>query len=228
MANALEQLDAHLANLLSGWNIYTTVIIIVLTTCILYPLFFARDADTHPLLLARQASATPIRFPGESATYRSLEVPQGYPLRSGLNVLDPDAPKWTTGKDGDIRDIWREALRGGSSLLTIHGTSSIVEHDLVSITRQINVIGKHLKERGSKKVAIYLPNSVEFLTAVFGEYSIWQSALFQTDPLQPAPFTASRPYYFPTTNRTMTYSSCCAVLKQMLWLPVPALFPCKA
>lgn len=35
------------------------------------------------------------------------------------------------------------------------------------MTRQINLIGQHLAEQGSIKVAIYLPNSIELLVALF-------------------------------------------------------------
>lgn len=39
--------------------------------------------------------------------------------------------------------------------------------DIVDITRQINLIGQHLKQNGGQNVAIILPNSVEFLAALF-------------------------------------------------------------
>lgn len=35
------------------------------------------------------------------------------------------------------------------------------------ITRQINLVGQHISSQGGKKVAIYLPNSVELLAALF-------------------------------------------------------------
>jgi hypothetical protein len=36
-----------------------------------------QDPDTHPLLLARQALASYVRQPGESAVFRSPETPHG-------------------------------------------------------------------------------------------------------------------------------------------------------
>lgn len=176
MSNVVEQLDAKIAELLSSWNIYTTVIAIIFAGFIVYPLFFWDEPDTHPLLLARQAQPSPIRHPGESATYRSVEVPHGYPLKTGLNVKDAGAPKWTAGRDGDVRDVWREVIKGlkssnaaspASSIMTIYGKDALVEHDLVEITKSINVIGTHLQKAGAAKVAIYLPNSVEYLAAIF-------------------------------------------------------------
>jgi hypothetical protein len=35
------------------------------------------------------------------------------------------------------------------------------------ITRQINLIGQHIKQNGGQRVAVYLPNSVEFLATFF-------------------------------------------------------------
>ena len=37
----------------------------------------------------------------------------------------------------------------------------------MDITRQINLIGQHIAEQGGIRVAIYLPNSIEFLVALF-------------------------------------------------------------
>lgn len=176
MANFIEQLDAQIAHLLASWNIYTTIIAVLLAALILYPLLFWREPDTHPLLLARQSQPSPLRHVGESATYRSLQVPNGYPLKSGLNVKDAGAPRWTAGRDGDIRDIWRELLRPATDssasprpiIMTVRGNDAATEHDLDDITNAIVAIGKHLQQARVKRVAIYLPNSIEYLVVVFG------------------------------------------------------------
>lgn len=39
--------------------------------------------------------------------------------------------------------------------------------DTGQVTRAINLIGQHISQHGGSKVAIYLPNSVEFLTTLF-------------------------------------------------------------
>jgi hypothetical protein len=39
--------------------------------------------------------------------------------------------------------------------------------DLDEISRQISIIGMHIKHQGGSRVAIYLPNSIEFLTTLF-------------------------------------------------------------
>ena len=174
----LESLDYKIAEVLSEWGILTTLLALVILAFVAYPILYPDEPDTHPLLLARQSSAAPVRNKNESAAYRSPEVPYGYPLKTGLNVKDPGAPRWASGKDGDVRDIWREVQRGRSqdadgkpitagSIMTVLG-KEVVEHNIADITKEINIFGKHLADSGVKRVAIYLPNSVEYLTTIFG------------------------------------------------------------
>ncbi|KAG9676740.1 acetyl-CoA synthetase-like protein, partial [Aureobasidium melanogenum] len=170
MANMIEQLDALIADTLSAWNLYTTLIALALFAFVAYPLIFWAEPDTHPLLLARQAAASPVRQPRESAVYRSTEVPHGYALKTGLSVRAPGAPKWTAGKDGDLRDVWREAVNSSSAnakILSVRGNDSPVEHDLSRLSKTINIIGSHLQKAGLQRVAIYMPNSIDYLLAIF-------------------------------------------------------------
>lgn len=85
---------------------------------------------------------------------------------------------YSAGKDGDLRDIWRRVIgeiplekgatsSGTANVMTVFGKEGVSEHKVDDITKEITVVGTHLKERGAKKVAIYLPNSVEFLAALF-------------------------------------------------------------
>lgn len=85
---------------------------------------------------------------------------------------------YSAGKDGDLRDIWRRVageipLEKGSEsskagkIMTVMGKEEIVDHKIEDITAEIKVIGKYLSDRGAKRVAVYLPNSLEFLAAVF-------------------------------------------------------------
>ena len=173
--SSLQWLDNQLEQFLSGWNIYTTLLAIILVSYFVYPLFFTPDPDTHPLLLARQAAASPVRQPGESAIYRALDVPHGYPLRSGLNVKDPDAPKWAAGRDGDLRDIWKQALKGKAEgdaetlrIISVIGRNA-VDRRPKDLMKDINIVGEYFQSFATKKLAVYLPNSVEFLTSFFGE-----------------------------------------------------------
>ena len=77
MAGIAERLDSIIANVFSGWNIYSSVLTFGIFGFIAWVIFDTQDADTHPLLLARQAVASYVRQPGESAIYRSPETPRG-------------------------------------------------------------------------------------------------------------------------------------------------------
>jgi len=176
----LETIDAHLDEFFKGWNWLSTILASILILYLVYPLIVSGEPDTHPLLLSRQANISQIRQPGESAVYRSLDTPHNFPLKSGLNVKEAGAAKWATGKAGDLRDVWRRALNGS---VTEHGMSMgetgkfhtvigqrVIDHDLKSLTKEINIIGKFIKEQNVASAAVYLPNSVEVLVVIFGMF----------------------------------------------------------
>ncbi|EXJ93488.1 hypothetical protein A1O1_01880 [Capronia coronata CBS 617.96] len=176
--NTAERIDAAIAEFFSSWDIFTTILVIVLAAVLIYPLLTGRDPDTHPFLLARQAQIARVRQPGQSAVYRSIDIPHGFPLRAGLGVKDPGAPRWTAGRPGDLRDIWRAAVRGPvkddgtptgdqGKILTILGREKVVEHALDDLTLGINVIGQYVKRNNGQSVAVCLSNSVELLSAIF-------------------------------------------------------------
>lgn len=134
------------------------------------------------MLLARQSAASHVRFPGESAIFRSLDVPYGYPLRSGLNVKDPGAPKWTSGKDGDLRDVWKRAVSGpvdndgkpagcAGKILTVLGKQEVIEFSFEKLSGEIIAVGQHMRNHSGSRIAIYLPNSVELLVTLFGKHT---------------------------------------------------------
>ena len=77
MAGLLEQLDGSISDILAAWNIYTTLIAFSIVGFLAFVIYDSADADTHPLLLARQAVASYVRQPGESAIFRSPETPHG-------------------------------------------------------------------------------------------------------------------------------------------------------
>ncbi|KAL2152054.1 hypothetical protein VTH82DRAFT_5238 [Thermothelomyces myriococcoides] len=173
----LIRLDESITELFSQWNLWTSAIFTVLVGFLTYQIATREDPDTHPFLLARQAYGSTVRQPGESAVYRSPAAPHGMPLNAGLNVKDPGASKWSRGRDGDLRDVWRQAIAGvqedgpnkGATgrILTVLGTDKTIEHPLADVTRQINLIGQHIADQGGNRVAIYLPNSVELLATLF-------------------------------------------------------------
>ncbi|KAF2721136.1 AMP-extracellular domain-containing protein [Polychaeton citri CBS 116435] len=178
MANWIEQADEAVADAFRDWNLYTTIIALAIAAVLAYPILYPSEPDTHPLLLAKQSLVGLVRNKNESASYRSPETPQGYPMKSGLNVKAPGAARWAAGKDGDLRDIWREVARGGSGgfdgktipkgiIMTVLGKEEVVEHEIEDLNKEMNIIGKHLKESGCQKIAIYLPNSMEYLLTIF-------------------------------------------------------------
>jgi hypothetical protein len=184
MTNIVEQLDQQFADLLAGWNLYSTLIVLGIFGYLTYLVITAQEPDIHPMLLQRQATASLVRNQGESAVYRSPDTPHGFPLRTGLNIKEPGAFAYASGKDGDLRYIWRrvtgeiplEQGHGGSvsaaagaqgKILTVFGKEQVTEHNISEITKEITIIGSSIKKQGATRVAIYLPNSIEFLAAVF-------------------------------------------------------------
>ncbi|KAG5958469.1 hypothetical protein E4U58_005362 [Claviceps cyperi] len=168
----LETIDSSITDLFSQWNAYSTALATALVLIITYRITSATEPDIHPLLLARQSIPSAVRHEGESAIYRSQSAPHGMPLNAGLNIKDAGVPKFSRGRDGDLRDIWRKAATGGDAgvtgrLLTVLGSENVIEHKIADINRQINIIGRYLEEQGSIKVAIYLPNSIELLITLF-------------------------------------------------------------
>ncbi|KIW79660.1 hypothetical protein Z517_06274 [Fonsecaea pedrosoi CBS 271.37] len=173
-----ERIDSTIAEFFSSWNIWTTVLALGLAVFLIYPILTGRDPDTHPYLLARQAQVAPIRQSGESAVYRAIDIPHGYPLRAGLGVKDPGTPKWSSGRPGDLRDIWRAAVRGAvneegnptgqrGKVVTVLGLEKVIDHNLEDLTLGINVIGQYVKRNNGQSVAVCLSNSVELLSSIF-------------------------------------------------------------
>lgn len=179
--NTAESIDAAIAEFFSTWSLSTSVLALILAVVLIWPILASREPDTHPFLLARQAQVAPVRQPGQSAVYRAIDIPYGYPLRAGLGVKDPGAPRWTAGRAGDLRDIWRAAVRGPvkddgtptgekGKILTVLGQDKVVDHALDDLTLGINVIGQYVKRNNGQSVAVCLPNSVELLSAIFGTH----------------------------------------------------------
>jgi acyl-CoA synthetase (AMP-forming)/AMP-acid ligase II len=51
----------------------------------------------------------------------------------------------------------------------VHGSDSPVEHDFTHLSKLINIIGSQLQKAGVQRVAIYTPNSIEYLVTIFGK-----------------------------------------------------------
>lgn len=128
----LESLDSSITDLFGQWNGYSTALATTLVVLITYRIMSATEPDAHPLLLARQSMPSSVRKEGESAVFRSQSAPHGMALNAGLNVKDPGAPKFSRGRDGDLRDVWRKAVSGDAGargrLLTVLGSENVIEH----------------------------------------------------------------------------------------------------
>lgn len=85
---------------------------------------------------------------------------------------------YSAGRDGDLRDIWRRVTgeiplekkassSGTATLMTVLGKEDISEHNIAGVTKEIAVVGTHLQEHNARRVAVYLPNGLEFLVALF-------------------------------------------------------------
>ncbi len=144
--NMMWRLDEAVTGVFGQWNAYTSALATVLVGVVSYQIFARREPDTHPVLLARQAQGSPVRQEGESPVYRSHAAPHGMPLNTGLAVRDPGVSKWSRGRDGDLRDIWRRAAGGAPEgegppgvgrILTVLGTENVVEHKLGTFARAI-------------------------------------------------------------------------------------------
>ncbi|KAI1801654.1 hypothetical protein F4811DRAFT_533418 [Daldinia bambusicola] len=234
VGSLLTQFDEGLSSLLTQWNGYSTLIVTTLVLIITYSIVNRVDPEIHPMLLARQASSSPVRNEGESPVYRGNSAPHGLPLNTGLNVKDAGASKWAQGRDGDLRDVWRRTMSGpsdeGSSkakgrILTVLGSERVIEHDINDITRQINLVGKHIASQGGKKVAIYLPNSVEFiatlfacsfynLTAILLPFDQPEDAVISMLQRSGADTVVTAPGAFPFDNAVSSYPG----LRQLIWV----------
>lgn len=95
-----------------------------------------------------------------------------------MNIKDDGSSKWGPGRDGDLRDIWRSAAKAGygktGKILTLRGNNEPIPSTFEELSRQINIIGNHLKSHGAKRLAIFVPNSTELLVALFGKLNLVQ------------------------------------------------------
>jgi acyl-CoA synthetase (AMP-forming)/AMP-acid ligase II len=177
-----ESIDASIANFFASHNPLTYLLLLIITGILVYPLIVGQDPDIHPFLLARQSSAAPIRNPKESPVYRALDVPHGYPLRNALGVKDIGAPKWTSGRRGDLRDVLARAVSGplnaestahdGSKVgkvWTLSGKDKSTPTEMKDLMRMVNALGSFAKDKvgADGKVAVCLSNSVELLASIF-------------------------------------------------------------
>lgn len=49
------------------------------------------------------------------------------------------------------------------------GREELIQHGWEKLTRDLNAVGQHVRDHGGRRVAVYLPNSVEMVVSLFGE-----------------------------------------------------------
>jgi hypothetical protein len=101
-----------------------------------------------------------------------------------LGVRDKGAAKWSPGRQGDVRDVWRIAALGVvgedgehdgrkvGSFVVCTGTE-VREVGMKEVTGWINAFGRWMKGKGKEekgKVVVALSNCVELLACVFGMF----------------------------------------------------------
>ncbi|KAI1194952.1 hypothetical protein F5X97DRAFT_261501 [Nemania serpens] len=234
LGGLLARLDDGLSELASQWNLYSTGIVTGLIILVTYTITSRVEPEIHPMLLARQGHGSPVRQEGESPIYRSNAAPHSMPLNSGLNVKEPGASKWSQGRDGDLRDVWRKAVaapsepdagQGRGRILTVLGSEKVLEHNLDAITRQINLVGQYISSQGGTKVAIYLPNSVEYIatlfacsfyniTAILLPYDQSDASVISMLRQSGADTVVTSPGSFPFDNVVKSYPA----LRQLIWV----------
>ncbi|KAI1762712.1 hypothetical protein GGR53DRAFT_500486 [Hypoxylon sp. FL1150] len=232
VGSLLNQFDDGLSSLLGQWNGYSTAIVTALVLILTYSMMNRVESEVHPMLLARQAAHEGIRNEGETPVYRT-QIP-GYSLFTGLDLKDPGASPFSAGRDGDLRDIWRRVISGSQKkdatgakgrILTVLGSAKVVEHNLNDITRQINLIGQHIASQHGSKVAIYLPNSVEFiatlfacsfynLTAILLPFDQPEDVIISMLQRSGADTVVTAPGAFPFDNAVKSYPA----LRQLIWV----------
>ncbi|GMG52069.1 unnamed protein product [Ambrosiozyma monospora] len=85
-----------------------TISVILITLLVLsLPYIKSNLSDIDPEALQNQASISPTRKPNESAIYRSVDVPHGVPLNTGLRIRHGGYKV----RDGCLKDVWLGCLQ---------------------------------------------------------------------------------------------------------------------
>ncbi|KAL5606610.1 hypothetical protein BROUX41_003008 [Berkeleyomyces rouxiae] len=164
-------LKVWIQSALDEWSLSSTLLLMTLLSLWLISTLWTYDSELHPMQLARQSTRSEVRQPGESSLYRAAAL--GFNgLVKGLDIVEEGAPKFSKGRDGDLRDVWQRFAKGAadgkkSSISTVLGMQKTNVHDTDALSRQISLVGNHIARNGGTRVAVYLPNSVELLLTVF-------------------------------------------------------------
>lgn len=128
------------------------VLIGLITLLISYPYIKDNFQDINPAFLERQSSVGSTRQKGESAIYRSVNVPHGISLTGGLRIRIGYKLR-----DGCLKDVWSQALANANSRDEIKSGKKISDlmkfafpSGLKLTIGQINTLLHQIAERTSR------------------------------------------------------------------------------
>lgn len=128
------------------------VLIGLITLLICYPYIKDNLQDINPAFLEHQASVGPTRRKGESAVYRSVNVPHGLSLTGGLRIRVGYKLR-----DGCLKDVWSRALGGrkadgkaGTVTKTADQTKFVFTNGVKLTIGQINTLLHRIAEKTTR------------------------------------------------------------------------------
>lgn len=114
--------------------ILTVGVIIISTNWVIKVLFVNPRVSLHPFALNHQSDISPVRKENETAVYRNVLTPNGFPLTTGLNL--------NIGykiRSGNFGDIWNACMKiSDGNYLTLEGEYTL---------SKVNGFAKHFIEK---------------------------------------------------------------------------------
>ncbi|ODV87442.1 hypothetical protein CANARDRAFT_5973 [[Candida] arabinofermentans NRRL YB-2248] len=125
---------------------FLTAVIVGLLLILVFsiPNIISNLRDIDPVALTAQSSLSATRKEKESAIYRSVDVPHGLPLNTGLRIQHG-----YNLRDGNLKDIWFTALKENKTTLRFGDTGQ--EYSLQQINCMIHQLSSSLQELTSCK-----------------------------------------------------------------------------
>ncbi|KAK9461711.1 uncharacterized protein V1516DRAFT_706795 [Lipomyces oligophaga] len=141
----------------------TTNLAAILAIALVVRWAITKYPDIHPHSLYFQSSLSPVREPDESQVYRSTLTPFTYPLLAGLNIRESNSFR-----DGNLQDIWDLGKNGRIGEFD-KSLKQIKYFNQDEMEKSIKYLAANFKTYVPEvsRIAIYLPNSIENITASF-------------------------------------------------------------
>lgn len=148
------------------------IIAIVLVAICLWSWIQAELYDVDVAVLQNQTSVSETRKEGESAVYRSVDVPHGAPLTAGLSIQVGYQLR-----DGCLKDIWRFSMDGQNTQISWMGNKSYTTRQFNAILHQIAAylqkLGVQSRDGSYPRVAVCVrslfesPAAMAFILSAF-------------------------------------------------------------